>query len=137
MKVVKTLIKDAGIPGYFTNHSTRRTGGTRLFRVGVQRKLVKEETGHRSDAIDKYQITSDKQREMLSAIIARRPDEEVCEKEVKNVENEVETGDCKIESKPKSNGNVTCQCQKNQINENNMGDIVKGILSEAKSDGKL
>ena len=65
-KVVQTLMKTAGIEGFFTNHSARRTGGTRLFRAGVPRKLVKEATGHTSDAVDKYQITSDAQREMMS-----------------------------------------------------------------------
>ena len=53
-KVVKKLMQDAGIQGFFTNHSARCTGGTHLFRAGVQRKLVKETTGHSSDAIDKY-----------------------------------------------------------------------------------
>ena len=37
-KVVKTLMEKANIQGFFTNHSARRTGGTRLFRAGVQRK---------------------------------------------------------------------------------------------------
>ena len=69
-KVVQTLMKDANIEGYFTNHSARRTGGTHLFRAGVDRKLVKEATGHSSDAADKYQITSDEQRAMRSRIIA-------------------------------------------------------------------
>ena len=29
--VVKVLMEEAGIEGFFTNHSLRRTGGTRLF----------------------------------------------------------------------------------------------------------
>ena len=33
-KVVKELMKAAKIEGFFTNHSLRRTGGTRLFRAG-------------------------------------------------------------------------------------------------------
>ena len=69
-KVVQTLMKDAKIEGYFTNHSARHTGGTRPFRAGVDRKLVKEATGHTSDAVDKYQITSDEQCAMMSCIIA-------------------------------------------------------------------
>ena len=68
-KVVKTLMSDAKIEGFFTNHSTRRTGGTRLFRAGVDRKLVKEATGHSSDAVNKYQLTSDEQREKMSKIV--------------------------------------------------------------------
>ena len=45
-KVVKDLLMSAKIDGYFTNHSRRRTGGTHLFQAGVERKLVKEFTGH-------------------------------------------------------------------------------------------
>ena len=80
-------MKTAGIPGFFTNHTTRRTGGTRLFNAGVQRKLVKEVTGHASNAIDKYQITSDEQREMLSSIIAHKHDTNVTE--IKEVSSDV------------------------------------------------
>ena len=54
-------MKTAGIEGFFTNHSARHTGGTHLFRAGVQRKLIKESTGHTSDAVDKYQLTSHEQ----------------------------------------------------------------------------
>ena len=38
-------METAGIVGFYTNHSARCTGGTRLFRAGMQRKLVKETTG--------------------------------------------------------------------------------------------
>ena len=54
---------------FFTNHSLRCTGGTCLFQAGVGCKLVKEATGHRSDVIDTYQITSDEQREVMSKIL--------------------------------------------------------------------
>ena len=66
-KVVKEMMKEAGIEGFFTNHSLKR----RLFRGGVDRKLVKEATGHRSDAVDLYQITNDNQCDEMSKIIAR------------------------------------------------------------------
>ena len=59
----------AKIPGFFTNHSLRHSGGTRLFQAGVDRKLVKEATGHKSDAEDKYQITQETQRRMISSVI--------------------------------------------------------------------
>ena len=79
-KVIKSLMKEADIQGYFTNHSARRTGGTRLFQAGVDRKLVKEATGHTSDAVDKYQITSDQQRREMSKILAGNTsnDEVIC-----------------------------------------------------------
>ena len=58
-KVVQEMVKLAKIDGFFMNHSLRQLGGVRLFRAGIDRKLVKEMTGHRSEA---YQITSDEQR---------------------------------------------------------------------------
>ena len=69
-KVIKKLMEEADIQGYFTNHSARRTGGTRLFQAGIDRKLVKEATGHMSDAVDKYQVTSHAQRKVMSEILA-------------------------------------------------------------------
>ena len=78
-KVIGLIMEKEEFFGFFTNHSARRTGGTRLFRAGVQRKLVKECTGHRSDAVDKYQITSDEQREQLCKIIREEPKTSVCE----------------------------------------------------------
>ena len=48
----------------------RRTSTTHLFQTGVDRKIVKEFTGHVSDAFDKYQITtSDEQKEKMSVIL--------------------------------------------------------------------
>ena len=68
-KVVGKLLKDAQLDGFFSNHSLRRTSTTHLFQAGVDRKVIKEFTGHVSDAIDKYQITSVNQKEELSKII--------------------------------------------------------------------
>ena len=68
-KVVQVMVKTSKIEGFFSNHSLRRSGGTRLFNQGVDRKLVKEITGHRSDAVDAYQVTSHHQREVCSRIL--------------------------------------------------------------------
>ena len=68
-KIIGTLLKNAGLDGYFTNHSLHRTCGTRLFQAGISTKLVKEITGHVSDAVNKYQSTSDEQRIGVAAII--------------------------------------------------------------------
>ena len=61
-KVVSSMLKDAGLDGYFTNHSLHRTCATRLFQAGENSKIVKEITGHVSDAVNKYQETSNEQR---------------------------------------------------------------------------
>ena len=68
-KVIGKLMEEAGYEGFFSGHSLRCSGGTRLFQAGVQRKLVKEVTGHTSDAIDKYQVTSDSQRAVMNDIL--------------------------------------------------------------------
>ena len=47
IKVIKSLMEKAGIEGFYTHYSACYTGGTHLFRAGVQHKLVKEITGHR------------------------------------------------------------------------------------------
>ena len=68
-KVVGKLLKDAKLDGFFSNHSLRRISTTRLFQAGVDRKVIKEFTGHVSDVVDKYQITSVNQKEEMSKII--------------------------------------------------------------------
>ena len=82
-KVIETLAENSGLEGFFTNHSLRRTGITRLFQAGVDRKLVKEFSGHSSDAVDAYQITSHDQRKAISAVISGDSKSETCP----NVEN--------------------------------------------------
>ena len=69
IKVVGNLFKDIKLDGLFSNHSLRRTSTTRLFQAEVDRKVVKEFTGHASDAVDKYQVTSEAQKEKLSKIL--------------------------------------------------------------------
>ncbi len=58
-KVINTLMTRAGIPGRFTNHSLCVTAATRMFNTGVEEQVVKECTGHKSDAIRAYKRTSD------------------------------------------------------------------------------
>ncbi len=58
-KVVNTLMTRAGIPGRFTNHSLRVTAATRMFNAGVEEQVVKERTGHKSDAVHAYKRMSD------------------------------------------------------------------------------
>ena len=135
-KVVKKLMEQAGIEGFFTNHSARRTGGTRLFRAGVQRKLVKEATGHASDAIDKYQITSDAQHEMMSKIIAGPQVDVVkeCEAlETPPVTSHSNDNDASVTiSQDKSVGEST----KTKVNQENVGEVINSIIKSHKGNGK-
>ena len=72
---VARLCKEAGIPGYKTNHSLRATAATRLYESGVDEQLVMERTGHRSlEGVRSYKRTTDTQREALSNILnSKRP----------------------------------------------------------------
>ena len=70
-KVVSSLLKNAGLDGFFTNHSLHRTCATRLFQAGQDSKIVKEITGHISDSVQKYQTMSTAQKMHVSSIIQR------------------------------------------------------------------
>ena len=131
-EVVKDLLSSAEIDGYFTNHSLRRSGGTRLFQAGVDRKLVKEVTGHRSDAVDCYQITSEEQREKLSTIIACNVEENI-EKSSNNVEKNVDKTReiTKIDSE-----SCTCKCLKHSNYKTNIGEIVNEMVERNLKTGK-
>ena len=63
-------MKEGGFKGYYTGHSLCRSGTTRLSDAGVPKK---ECTGHVSDAIDKYMVTSESEREKISNILQADP----------------------------------------------------------------
>ena len=129
------LLKHSNLDGYFTNHSLRRTGATRLFNAGVDRKLVKEY--HTSDAVDQYQITSDDQREQISNIIGGRqvsvqaPVSVELVQEKKPSENSVE-----IEVKNKKDSNeFSCSCTRTNVNledKQGLGQLINDMLAGRK-----
>ena len=132
-KVVQELMKEAKIEGFFTNHYLRRRGSTRLFRAGIDRKLVKEATGHRSDAIDKYQITSDEQREQMSKVIAGTSVKPCTVSKVTDIENNSENADSKCATPAKPCSIKTCTCGSNV---SNVGEIIQNIVNVSKQKGK-
>ena len=67
--VVKEMCKDAGLPGFYTNHSLRSTSATRMYRANIDEQLIQEITGHRSLAVRSYKRTCDKQRKFASNCI--------------------------------------------------------------------
>ena len=87
------MLKDAGSDGFFTNYSLHRTAATCLFQAGQNVKLIKEITGHVSDAVEKYEITSDKQRMDLSSIIQG---EQIGEEPKRKEESEVGVSEMEI-----------------------------------------
>ena len=60
-KVVQELCQAAGLPsgGFRSNHSLRASAATRLYNCCVDEQLIKETTGHSSDAVRSYKRTSD------------------------------------------------------------------------------
>ena len=48
------MMEEGGIEGHFRNHSTRKSTCTRLFQEGVDPQLIKEQTGHKSEAVMRY-----------------------------------------------------------------------------------
>ena len=67
--VVQSMMKEAGVDGFFTNHSLRATAATRLFQENVDDKLIRGVTGHRSESLQSYKRVSDKQLAKVSNIV--------------------------------------------------------------------
>ena len=137
-KVVKKLMEQAKIEGFFTNHSLRRSGGTRLFLAGVDRKIVKEVTGHLSDAVDKYQVTSEDQQKNLSKIIGNTHETDkvgTLEKvETIVIDKKEDLATVKL-SEVGESGDKTCNCKKTSVSSN-VSEVVEKILNATSSRGK-
>ncbi len=58
-KCVSNLMKQAGKTGNYSNHSLRVTAAMRMFEGRIEEQLIKEKTGHKSDAVRSYKRTSD------------------------------------------------------------------------------
>ena len=63
------MMSEAGVEGYYTNHSLRATTVSRLFQNDVGDKLIKEVTGHRSDALQGYKKETEEQLLKVSKIV--------------------------------------------------------------------
>ena len=131
-KVVGKLLQKANLGGFYSNHSLRRSGTTRLFQAGVDRKIVKEYTGHVSDAVDKYQVTSDAQKKQLSEIIGGCKDG-VTEKTVKLQESDLE-----LKVTDKGMKEIGCSCAKKTVKvdkSDQLGTVISDLL-KARNGGK-
>ena len=145
---------------FHSNHSLHRSDMTCLFQAGVDRKIVKEYTGHVSDAVNKYQITSADQREKLSEIIQGKDRDRKSETAPK-CENSVQEIACgsdvcnkkKVEKTPIKESNTelevtlknvndygtpqfACTCHKNSLSmkeSDQIGKIVEGLMSARKT----
>lgn len=47
-KMFKTMCKDGGLDGNYSNHFCRATGVTRMYEAGLPEKVIMQRSGHRS-----------------------------------------------------------------------------------------
>ena len=78
-KVVKTVCEQAGLNGFYTNHSLRSTAATRMYQNQCSEQLIQEVTGHRSLAVRGYKHTSEEQYQFATYSIFTEP---TCRKNV-------------------------------------------------------
>ena len=128
-KVVSDIMETGGIQGFLTNHSLHHSGGTRLFRGGVDRKLIKESTGHRCDVVDEYAKTNLEQRRQMSEVI-KGP--KVVNFEKKGIEYNTVS-----EQQERPPATISkCQCTCGNITDKNIGEIISRIVQESGHKGK-
>ena len=107
-KTVSELLKNAKLDKFFTNHSLRRSSATHLFQAGVDKKIIREITEHKSDELDKYSVTSDAQRRHVSNVLAGNVNGNPVDNETKLNKDEAKTG----QIDKKSGVNNECECSK-------------------------
>ncbi len=67
---IPRLMREAGIEGYFTNHSLRATATTRLYDAQVDEASIMERTGHRSvNGVRAYKRGSETLQEITSSVL--------------------------------------------------------------------
>ena len=68
-KVVTNLATQAGLKGNYSNHSLRATAATQLYNANVDKQLISEVTGHRSNVVRGYKRTSNDQLKSVSNVL--------------------------------------------------------------------
>ena len=69
--IVKTVCRNAGLEGKYTNHSLRSTAATRMYHNACDEQMIQEVTGHRSLAVRQYKRTSNAQKKYAGSCIFR------------------------------------------------------------------
>ena len=70
---IKDMMKRGCVEGNFKNHSMRKSTCTRLFREGVGLQLIKEQTGHKSEAVMLYKKSNLQQKKEVSDMLSVLP----------------------------------------------------------------
>ena len=139
-KTVGEMLKNTKLDGFFSNHSLHRTGISRLFQAGVPPKLIKEYSGHHSEALDRYQIPSEKQIQEISSVLAG-PSTSKNDKEMSKVsESAASSKKFQFAMSSKENNDVNCvSLEAKKDNQSNSTDKVTQLISNivnAKKGGK-
>ncbi len=74
-KYNEAMAISTGFQGKYTNHSLRVTSATRLYESGYPEKLIKELTGHCSNAVQEHQCTPNTLKRAVSAALGKSPEE--------------------------------------------------------------
>ena len=69
-KYMATMCAAAGIEKK-TNHSLRATGTSAMFHAGVPEKIIRDVTGHRSNALHLYERPTQQQKQEVSKILVQ------------------------------------------------------------------
>ena len=69
-KFLSTMCKEAGIHGK-TNHSLRAKGASAMFNTDVPEKLIRDVTGHQSNALNLYERPTLEQRQSVSRVLVQ------------------------------------------------------------------
>ena len=99
-----------------------------MFQAGVPKKIIKEITGHRSDALDKYAMTSEEQKEYASNVLAGSH-----KSNTSNNSNENTSGEsiqvCVKGQTDEASKSLLCDCKKNTSTIEDKGQIVDLVQS--------
>ena len=90
---------------------------------------MKEFTGHRSDAVDAYQVTSHEQRQSMSEVVQGLDKPNVVKKSEESEQNVAKVIETASDMRK-------CQCNCKNVNEHNVAEIVTELLKASKGKGK-
>ncbi len=81
---IKNVCKEAGLSGFFTNHSLHASNATNQYNCGISEQIIQENTGHHSiEALRGYKVTSTEQKRQACKALSTQSIKE----SVKNKEN--------------------------------------------------
>ena len=101
--------------GNFKNHSIRKSTCTRLFRKEVDPQLIKEQTGHKSEAVMLYKKSNLQQKKEVSDMLSVLPREM---EEIRASQSKMIAREEMFEKKRKNSATVS----------NNEGDVKKAKI---------